>query len=101
MGRSSTYADENLSPDYTCLVCEYLSSAALIQVDVEQTLPFFPLPGLAVSITRYNRCTSSTSPTTIVELRNLHVEMFETWRLVRASKQILIHIYVKKNIYIY
>lgn len=72
----------------------------LIRVDVEETLPSLSLPALAVGITHHNHCTQSTSPTTIVELPNLLVEIFETWGLDRGSKHILIHIYVKIFIFI-
>lgn len=77
------------------------SPAALIQVDVEQTLPplfaawsrsrYYPSQPLALSRHRQQLR---------FEPRNLHVEILETWGLARVSKPILIHIYVKIFIFI-
>lgn len=97
---SSTYADENLSPDYTCLECCRVfiphrfnpsrcgtDSASSFRSLVSQQV----LQPLALSRHLQQLW---------FELRNLHVEILETWGLAMVSKPILIHIYVKIFIFI-
>lgn len=77
-----------ISPQITHVrrVAECLSSAALIQVDVEQTLPSLSLVELAVGISRYTHSTSLTPPTRL-----------DTWgisRLCTSQSIRLLNMYV-------